>query len=210
MALAASGHRYELREVALKDKPGAMLLASPKGTVPVLVLPDGRVIDESLDIMRWSLHLADPLGWLPVDETTSQRWDHWIALCDGQFKMLLDRYKYPHRFGFADGHTFRDQGLTILQVWQEALKDNRYLGGEKFAMVDAAIAPFVRQFAHTDKDWFSAQALDALQAWLHRFESSALFQSVMHKHSPWVEGQSPIVSRTATDELTTGNEKMIA
>ena len=44
MALWASGQHCELREVVLRDKPAELLAASPKGTVPVLVLADGTVI----------------------------------------------------------------------------------------------------------------------------------------------------------------------
>lgn len=193
LALAASGQSCVLREIVLRDKPASMLQASPKGTVPVLVLCDGTVIDESLDIMHWALHTADPLGWLPDDSAASTRWKHWIAQCDGEFKVLLDRYKYPHRFGEQDGSRFRNQALAFLQSLEKALASNRYLGGDRFGMVDAAIAPFIRQFAHTDKDWFAAQPWADLQAWLNQFEDSPLFQRVMAKYNPWREGQEIVV-----------------
>ena len=95
LALAISGVPYELREVVLKSKPAELLAASPKGTVPVLVLPSGEVIDESLAIMRWALEQHDPDGWLkngPIDDMLAI-----IAGNDGKFKHALDRYKYPNR-----------------------------------------------------------------------------------------------------------------
>ena len=59
LALASAAITFEHREVLLRDKPAAMLSASPKGTVPVLVTSQ-RVIDESLDIMLWALSQNDP------------------------------------------------------------------------------------------------------------------------------------------------------
>ena len=93
LALAVSGTRGELREVKLSAKPQAMLDASPKGTVPVLVLPGGTMLDESLDIMRWALAKRDPEGWLTRDDAAL------IAMNDGPFKHDLDRFKYPERHG---------------------------------------------------------------------------------------------------------------
>lgn len=210
MALVASGQQCELREVALKNKPATMLQVSPKGTVPVLVLPDHTVIDESIDIMHWALNSGDPLHWLPDDEVAKVRWSEWITRCDGDFKALLDRYKYPHRFGASSGNEYRDQALPFLQTLQRELSDSRYLGGKRFGMVDAAIAPFVRQFAHTDKEWFTAQPFSLLQAWLHAFEKSEMFDQVMEKHDPWIEGQPAVVWPAMNIEFTNRNEIMMS
>lgn len=193
LALAVSGPVCALREVVLANKPPALLQASPKGTVPVLQLPSGEVIDQSLDIMLWALRRCDPLGWLPDTDQGMERTLGLIAQCDGPFKQALDRYKYPHRYALPDGLAHREQGSTFLHLLEAQLLAHGYLhhpsSGPRFGLADAAIAPFVRQFAHTDTDWFVRQAWPALQAWLTAFESSALFHRVMHKYPAWVFDQ---------------------
>jgi len=181
LALAVSETAVEHREVKLRDKPAQMLAASPKGTVPVLVLPDGRVIDESLDIMRWALGRNDPADWLAGDDPAL------IAANDGPFKHHLDRYKYPERFA-ADDVDHRAAGLAILEGLEARLTERAYLGGERFGLADAALLPFVRQFAAVDRAWFAAQDLAQVQAWLGAFVASALFETVMAVRQPWRAG----------------------
>lgn len=185
LAIAVSGQSCELREVVLRDKPAALLAASAKGTVPVLVLPDGTVIDESLDIMRWALERNDPLRWLPSDEIALRATQARIAQCDGPFKRHLDRYKYPNRYQLTDGLADRDQGARFLATLESTLTEQACLNGAHFGLADAAIAPFVRQYAHTNAPWFEAQPWRHLQLWLASFEESALFATAMHKFAPW-------------------------
>jgi len=192
LALASSGLTYELREVALRSKPTELLVASPKGTVPVLVLPDDAVIDESLDVMLWALHQRDPEGWLQAAEASLDEMLALIAECDGTFKRQLDRYKYPNRY--AAEHTGNAQAFAALHqtggaAWlvslQNRLGDKNWLFGETASLADMAVLPFVRQFAHTDAAWFSAQHWPQLAAWLARFEASGRYTSVMDRHAPW-------------------------
>ncbi len=185
LALQAASQVVEHREIVLKNKPADMLRSSPKGTVPVLVLADGRVLDESLDIMRWALETHDTHAWLPADEGSRQNDWTLIAQNDGEFKFHLDRYKYPHRYGLADGLAHRELARGFLGGLQDRLTLQRFLGGARFGLADAAIAPFVRQFAHTDKAWFTHQAWSNLAQWLQDFEASAAFTQVMEKHPVW-------------------------
>jgi glutathione S-transferase len=191
LALAASGEPYELREVVLRDKPAELLAASPKGTVPVLVLPDGAVIDQSLDVMLWALRRKDPEGWLSAPRGSINDMLAVIAGNDGEFKRSLDRYKYPHRYpeesagdaqAFAQLH--RAQGAAWL-AGLDGMLDGGWLFGARAGLADMALLPFVRQFAHTDAAWFAAQPWPRLQAWLAGFETSALYAGVMGKHAPW-------------------------
>ncbi len=185
LALQAAAQTVEHREIALKNKPADMLRASPKGTVPVLVLADGTVLEQSLDIMRWALERHDPQGWLGGDGPYRQdAWDL-IAQNDGEFKFHLDRYKYPHRFGLANGLAHRELARRFLDILQDRLALHGFLSGARFGLADAAIAPFVRQFAHTDSVWFAAQAWGHLAQWLQDFEASAAFAQVMEKHPVW-------------------------
>jgi glutathione S-transferase len=189
LALLVSGVAYEHREVALKAKPAEMLAVSPKGTVPVLCLPTGEVLEQSLDIMLWALQLNDPQAWLP---NTPEAWaltHEGIALNDGEFKAHLDRYKYPQRFGLADGVHHRTQATDMLMRWQSLLQAQSFLAGDKWGLLDACVAPFVRQFARTDRAWFDAQPWPQLAKWLVAFENSDVFLAVMHKHPLWVSPQ---------------------
>lgn len=185
LALQASGVQVELREILLKDKPAALLQASPKGTVPVLVLADGRVLEQSLEIMRWALQQNDPLHWLPADPDTLEDALACIATNDDPFKQALDRYKYPGRFGLADGLTHRAAGALTLKKWEARLQQQGFLSGAHWGLLDAAIAPFVRQFAHTDPAWFAAQDWPLVGQWLQGFEASEAFAAVMQKHAVW-------------------------
>ncbi len=191
LALAASGQPHELREIVLRAKPAAMLAASPKGTVPVLVLPDGKVIDESLDIMRWALGRHDPALWLSPAGASLEDMLALIAANDGDFKHQLDRYKYPNRHAnesAGDEAAFALEHRSQAAGWLAQL-DTRlgagWLFGARASLADMAILPFVRQFAHTDAVWFAAQPWPRLQAWLALFERSALYARVMDKHPVW-------------------------
>lgn len=192
LALHASGVTIEHREIELKNKPARMLAASPKGTVPVLVLPDGKVLDESLDIMAWALQANDPLQWWPKDPLRLAACMALIEANDGPFKQALDRYKYPQRFGSADGAAWREAGAAFLMQLEVVLASQGHLAGEQAGLCDAALAPFVRQYAHTDKSWFAAQTWPRLARWLAEFEASAAFAAIMHKHRTWID-TSPLV-----------------
>ena len=192
LALHASGLAYEHREVVLKNKPAHMLALSPKGTVPVLWLraaAGDQVLEQSLDIVLWALHQHDPLGWLPGTEAAMADALALIGHNDGPFKQQLDRYKYPNRSGLASGVADRDAAALWLHTLDARLRSQPFLTGDRFGLADAAIAPFVRQYAHTDPGWFAQQSWLALAAWLATFEASALFEAIMHKHAPWQDGQ---------------------
>ena len=183
LALAAAGQVVELREVSLKAKAPELLEASAKGTVPVLVQADGAVLEESLEIMRWALEQADPLGWLQADgaETAAL-----IAQNDGPFKRHLDRFKYPDRYGEVYPMEHRAAALAILREWEQRLAVGGWLLGAQATLADWALLPFVRQFRLADPDGFAAEpALDSLKDWLARFEHSELLARVMD--SPWAE-----------------------
>jgi glutathione S-transferase len=185
LALAASGQRCELREVVLRDKPAALLKASAKGTVPVLVDTDGTVIDESLDIMLWALRRNDPCHWLQPEHGGLDLACSLVRHNDGPFKQQLDRYKYPSRFMLDSGLPSREAACEWLFSLNDRLGGSGCLQGSRASLADIAIAPFVRQFAMTDQAWFDAQPWPALRAWLQAFLASRLFQSVMLKFEPW-------------------------
>ncbi len=185
LALVASRTCVELREVKLSAKPEAMLAASPKATVPVLVLPDDRVIDQSIDIMHHALARNDPDGWLNGDDPEL------IAMNDGPFKHALDRYKYPERHG-SDALCHRRTALAFLEKLERRLVTNPYLGGGSWGLTDAAIMPFIRQFAAVDQSWFDTLPFPALKTWLGECVASKLFATVMVRSAPWVPEAAPV------------------
>jgi len=175
LALAAAGLRpgvnLELREVHLQAKPPELLEASAKGTVPVLVLPDGRVLDESLGIMHWALARSDPHRWLggwgPAQVAAMEAL---ITANDGPFKHHLDRFKYPDRYPGEAAGAHRQAGLAILRSWSPRLEPGGWLLGRRPSLADWALLPFVRQFRLVDPAGFDAEPqIEALQAWLGRF-----------------------------------------
>ena len=193
-AIAVSGQACELREVALRNKPRALLNASPKGTVPVLVLAEGSVIDESLDIMRWALERNDPERWLALQRESIDAMLALVGECDGDFKFHLDRYKYPMRYeGASDAETHRAKGQQYLAHLNMRLERATYLFGERQSLADMAIVPFVRQFAEVDKARFAAQPWPHLHAWLKVIIESSIFGRAMEKHDPWVPGQERVL-----------------
>lgn len=212
LALMHCGAQCELREVVLKDKPAQLLQVSSKGTVPVLLLPSKdplsseptsddseshtdtdkcRVIDESIDIMRWALtenparDKTHTQEWQITETLTNDAINALIDQNDGEFKAQLDKYKYSDHHPEHSQAYYLDQALPFLETLENLLSHSTYLTGEQFRFIDAAILPFIRQFSMVDSKTFKALPLPNLQHWLSEGLISDLFLSVMHKHPPW-------------------------
>jgi glutathione S-transferase len=188
MAIAYAGIDVGLREVVLKDKPAAMLEASSKGTVPVLIDTNGRVIDESLDVMAWALDQHDSDHWLSGEGLQ----DPLIDSCDNTFKHWLDRYKYAVRFPEHSEQWYREQGELFLDQLEHLLTHHRYLRSDSLSAVDIAVMPFVRQFSGVDTNWWSERPYPRVATWLEQLLESDLFKSVMKKYSQWQDGDPAI------------------
>ena len=186
MAIASSEVLVALREVLLKDKPHDLLSASPKATVPVLVLPDGTVIEESLDIMQWALNKNDPLHWLDAAKFGST----WIQACDGEFKHWLDRYKYADRYPEHTADFYRESAETFLTKVETTLSASLWLTSDVPSVADVALFPFVRQFAGVDLAWWQEAPYPFTRQWLTRWVESALFSTIMAKYPRWEPGQT--------------------
>ena len=183
-ALLEAGLMVHWREIELKRKPVEMLECSAKGTVPVLVLPNGTVIDESEAVMRWALEQADPRGLLNAANSSAL-----IAENDGMFKHHLDRFKYTDRYPGAIRDEHRDAGLSILAGWSQRLEKHTWLLGPTISLADAALWPFVRQWRIADPDGFEAnRQLAPLREWLHRFLQDPSFERLMQRADPWSSG----------------------
>ena len=148
-ALLEAGLLVQWREIALKAKPAEMLKVSPKGTVPVLVLPDDTVIEESLAVMDWALAQADPRELRNTGDASAL-----IEQNDGAFKHHLDRFKYTNRYPGTNKDEQRAAGIAILQGWNQRIADQGWLLGEHCSLADAALWPFVRQWRIADPEGF--------------------------------------------------------
>lgn len=188
MTIAYAGINVGLREVVLKDKPPAMLEVSPKGTVPVVIDVDGRIIEESRDVMRWALDQNDPDAWLAglgLD-------DPLISACDDDFKHWLDRYKYAVRFPEQDEIWYRGQAEAFLATLELKLGDARFLNGSTLGVTDVAVFPFIRQFANVDMKWWESKPYPNVARWLAGLIASELFVAVMKKYPQWRDGDPEI------------------
>ena len=195
MALYIAGINPEVREVVFRDKPKHMLEISPKGTVPVLQLDDGTVIDESLDVMLWALEQNDPDNWRENKKEALEL----IKENDGPFKVALDRYKYPDRYNDKQDEPKQDEdwrahGEQFLAKLEDRLNRNGgYLVAGHPTLADYAIFPFIRQFRMPDKLWFDEEAYyPKVRTWLYEFMENDTFKAIMPKLAPWESGQDPV------------------
>ncbi len=191
MAIHISGQKCELREVLLRDKPPSMLEYSPKGTVPVLVLQDGNVIDESLDVIDWALNLNDPGDWQRSKDTKKTK--ELIKINDGEFKYHLDRYKYSKRYDNEDPEFHRKKCLKFIESVNNELNNSKYIFDDNISYADIVVLPFIRQFRIADIEWFDSLPYDNLKKWLSSFLDSSLLNSIMKKYDLWQEGDSLII-----------------
>lgn len=178
--------RVELREIILKDKPLQMLAISPKGTVPVLQLSEGKVIEESREIMLWALEQNDPQSLL--DTNVLEQAHELIDINDNEFKYWLDRYKYLDLHPEMTQEQYRQRGEAFLQRLEALLATHAYLLGDRITIADIGIMPFVRQFAHVDRDVFYSLPYPNLQRWLQHWLEHPKFLQVMQKYQLWQEG----------------------
>ena len=195
MALEYASINCELREVKLSNKPQTMINISNKGTVPVLQLTDGSVIDESLDIMLWALEQTDPDQWLDVEQKDIRLL---IEKYDQEFTQYLDQYKYFQRYPEHSQLYYREKAEGFIGLLETNLQEHQGIGlvSNRLTLADVAIFPFIRQFAHVDWEWFSNSQYKNLISWLLKFEESELFLAVMNKHEPWQENEDVALTHT--------------
>ena len=191
LGLLFAGLQVELREITLKNKPPQMLAISPKGTVPVLQLLDGTVIEESREIMTWALTQQDAQGLLAAQ--TLPQANALIDKNDNEFKYWLDRYKYADRHLDMSQAEYRQRGEVFLQMLEALLIKNSYLLGESITIADIGIMPCVRQFAHVNRKVFYDLPYPSLQRWLQDWLSHPLFLQAMTKFAPWQEKDDVVV-----------------
>jgi glutathione S-transferase len=193
LAVQISRQDCEIREVVLRDKPPSLLASSAKGTVPVLLLSLDHVVDESLDVMLWALGKNDPESWLSPPTESLDKMLTLVSRTEREFKSHLDRYKYANRYEGVVATEHRSSASVFLMELEGRLSASPWLFGSRLSLADAAIAPFVRQFANTARKWFDEQPWPALRSWLDDFLASPLFGAIMDKLPQWHDGDEPRV-----------------
>ncbi len=193
LALEAGGIDVELREIIFRDKAPEFLATSPKGTVPVLAGANDLLLEESLDIIRWSMEISKAGELLKPDAGSTDKAIALIERMDADFKPHLDKYKYASRYEDVDGIVSRSAGAKFIEELDEMLAGQPYLYGQKRSVADIGVAPFVRQFAHVDQDWFYGQDWTNVIRWLDAFKASPEFLRIMKKYPKWVAGDDAII-----------------
>jgi len=198
LAIKASGVIVEIREVKLKNKPEELLNISPKATVPVLYISSKKIIEESLDIMKWALEINDPLKLLKQEKLNRIEVHNTLNKLENDFKQNLDRYKYSSRFDQPNPELYRDKNLRILNQFNNLLQHNKGIYSSHLSLLDYAIFPFIRQFRNVNSIWFDSLELKFLKSWLYELIDSDEFSSIMKKNLIWEPNQKPIYTNFST------------
>ena len=198
LAIKASGVIVEIREVKLKNKPKELLNISPKATVPVLYISSKKIIEESLDIMKWALEINDPLKLLKQEKLNKIEVHNTLNKLENDFKQNLDRYKYSSRFDQPNPELYRDKNLRILNQFNNLLQHNKGIYSSHLSLLDYAIFPFIRQFRNVNSVWFDSLELKFLKSWLYELIDSDEFSSIMKKNLIWEPNQKPIYTNFST------------
>ena len=192
-ALIMSNTVFIWREVLLRDKPRELLEISSKGTVPVLLTSKGEVIDESVEIMKWSLRQKNNFDIIHQgNEESGQEIKNLINTNDNSFKYHLDRYKYSKRYIHTDREYHKNLARQILLDLNARLSSGNtnsndcWLVQSRETLADWAIWPFVRQYRIADpKSFDEDNQLEVLRLWLKYYSTHPKFELLMYKSKPW-------------------------
>lgn len=208
LVLMLAQQKVRLRAVSLKDKPAEMLLISPKGTVPILVIENSRnsdydqvdqmykeqVIDESLAIMLWALEQNDSENLLySHDENALAEMLKIIEESDAEFKPTLEKYKRAKRYHGNDLEACRLECEPFIQELEQRLAQHEFFMGSTPSLLDYALLPFIRQFSRVNKPVFSHDRYTNLRRWLSYHLQSRLFSRAMFKYPLWLDNHEECI-----------------
>ncbi len=216
IAIFKSQQPVALRDVVLTNKPAEMILASPKATVPILVLNEldklseesgadsaidtvkapreTHVIDESLDVMLWALQASDPQDLL--HSAQPEMLTQMLTLIndfDVEFKQRIEAYKCSKRYHETNLTECRNACEEYIIRLEQRLTQHEFLMSERESLVDIALLPFIRQFARIERQWYLQSPYPKLKQWLNNYLQSPMFTKVMSKHPLWLESGEEVI-----------------
>jgi len=192
MALSYAGIRCEIREVDLSNPPEEMTVISPNARVPLLILPDGNVIGESMKIMRWALSQNDPDKWWPDNTIRRQSIRNLLDTSNGSFSTALFYYAFHSNYPRRSKEEYRLEGEVFMVELEARLSVSAHLVGEALTLADVAIFPFIYNFARVDQQWFNSCPYPNLRNWVNDFMGSELFRQAMKKNPVWKPQSQPV------------------
>ena len=194
LGLLLSKQPVMIRDIVMTNIPKEMFTASSKGEVPVLVLDDGTVIDESIDIMRWALNINDPQDLLYKHQSNlTEEIENLIQHCDNEFVEALKKYKAASRYHDDAEVDHRQNCEVIIRDIENRLSKQKYIFGDKPSLADYAILPFIRQFSRVDRKWFIQSPYPKLRSWLEWHYQNPLFSKAMKKYPQWLDEKQDII-----------------
>jgi glutathione S-transferase len=183
-----------LRDIVLSDKPKEMITASPKATVPIIVLPNGAVIEESFDVMLWAITENDP------DDLLHSKNPKFLATMlniiksfDQDFKACLEQYKCAKRYRESNISECRAACEQYIQTLEIRLTDHDFLLSDKESLADIALLPFIRQFARVERQWYLQSPYPKVRQWLNNYLQSPMFTKVMAKYPLWLDNHEVVL-----------------
>jgi len=183
-----------LRDIEMTNIPEEMITISPKGEVPVLVLSDSSVIDESLDIMIWALKKSDPNNLLyPHLPNVYKEMLSLINRNDNEFVEALKKYKAASRYHDDSETNYRQQCELFIGFLEKSLTKHEYIFGDTPSLADYAILPFIRQFSRVDRNWYHQSPYPKLRRWLKKHYQNPLFSKAMRKYPQWLDTKEKII-----------------
>ena len=192
-ALIKAQQKVFIRAIKLDNKPKEMLIASPKGSVPVLVLQQKEthqalVLEESLDIMLWALKQDDPDDLLRQEDPQAlPLMLSFITEFEHTFIPLFESYSCAKRYHNDNLNQCRQACEDYLISLEERLAKHAFLFSENESLVDIALFPFMRKFAKVEKQRFRQSPYPNLRNWLNGYLQSSLFSKVMKQHELWLD-----------------------
>ncbi len=194
LALLLAEQPVFLRDVVTRQLPEEMLAVSEKATVPVLVLQNGEVIDESLDIMLWALRQYDPYNLLLTgDFSQSEAMVAFIQQYDVEFVLALDRYKAAARYHDKQLQHYREACQYFINHLEERLTNNMFLWGDSPCLVDYALLPLLRQFSRVERQWYLNVPYPNLERWFKAHYENPLYSKSMKVFPRWLESKEDLL-----------------
>ena len=188
-------NKSRIKRNIIKKKPEEFLNSSIDGTVPILIISNETIIQESLDIVNWTLKSKEN-EFFKIHDSKNL-----LSFCDNDFKMNLDRYKYPTRYEGINPINYRNENVEYLTLLNSKLKYSKFLSCDKINYLDYCIFPFVRQFRNKDYLWFENLNLSNLNNWYSLIVESREFNDIMKKYKVWVSSDPPLVTNFITEGI---------